>query len=382
MRSDRQDAAAGCHIGDPDIGADIGRAFGLAEGGADPVADRAACHKPPENVVICRQNDLAVDDPGADRRIKAEIAAEQHRDGVGAGMSHAVNHVVVAHAVAGRAADGAIDRHHLAACRRADRNRDVEQPVRKTEVHHLARDKGMAAVDERGAAHFDVGGDHREKGVFGRGEDLRARIDQDTRRRTRCPDHCHVAAQRKVLERGWLNIQRGEQQAADIEGGGAADQDSGRRIERHHPGRRAEAVAVDEARQHFAIDGHDIVVGGRQNPVQHRKVGNLRVAEFRARTGGDEIERVAVHILVRRPVDHHGLGDEIDPCLPRPRIADRSAAEHHCAVSLDALCGGLIGRKHKRERQRGAGTAAHQARTVADRVGHLNTSTAAGGRSG
>ena len=182
--TDRQQAAARDEIIDEDIGAHITQLGIAVEGRRDPVADGVAVHRAAGHVVVGRQDDFAIDDTGALRGIEAKIAAEQHTDRVSTGAGDAVDHVIVARPGARRAADIAVDRHHLAGRRRADRDHDVEQTIREAEIDHLARDIGMAAVDPRRAQHFDIGRDHREIGVFRRRKNLGAGIDLDTRGRS------------------------------------------------------------------------------------------------------------------------------------------------------------------------------------------------------
>ena len=229
VRPDRQQAGAGREILEENVGLGRRQLGIVVEHGVDAVTDRAAVDEAAKHVVIGRDDDLAIDDPCSLCRIKAEIAAQQHRDRILRRTRDRVDQVVVAgRPGARRAADGAADRHHLVPRSSADRNLDVEQPVRETEVHHLARDIGVAAVDPRDPAHLDIGGDHREVGILRQRGNLRAGADQYPRGRSGRTDERKVAAVGEVGKARRRGVERGQQQASDIERRGAADQQTRR----------------------------------------------------------------------------------------------------------------------------------------------------------
>ena len=381
--AERQQAAGGGHILDDDVRTHVADGGNVPEVGLHAVTDIGAVDVEPGDVVIGREDDLAIDDARALRRIEAEIAAEDHADRIGLGRGDPVDHVVVGAPVARRAADIAVELHHRAAGRRADRDRDVEQPVGQAEVHHLARDIGMTAVDPRRAQHLHIGRNHREERVFRQRADLRAGADPDLRGRARCALQRHVAAGGgEALEARHRRFERGQHQAAHIEHRIVADQDAGGRIERHEPARHLRAAhRIGHARQHRAVDDRDIAVGGGQDAVEHREIGELPVLEQGRGVRRQEIERVAVAVLDRSPVDHRRGRGDVHRGLPRRGRIDRGAATDDIARGIDRLRARCLGGQREGQRQCRAAAADQQARTVPDGVRHLSISTGTGGRS-
>ena len=290
--------------------------------------------------------------------------------------------MIVTEAVTRRAADIAVKCHHLASGGRADRHRDVEQPVGETEVHHLARDIGMAAVDARAAEHLHIGGNHGEERVFGRCQNLRARIDLDPRSRTGRACKGKIAAEfGEILEAGVSRVERRQHQRADIEGRGAANQQPGGRIEGDEAARNRRARDVLELRDHRPVDHRNIAVGGRQDAVEHREIGGRGRLKDCGVAGRQEIERVAGCILGRNPVDHHSVREHVDLVDIGGDGVDLGRAEHHRAIGIDCLRLGLLRRDGQCQRQCRAAAAQQKARTAPVQVNHLNTSTGTGGQS-
>ena len=281
---------------------------GRSTGAPRPAADRAA-----DNVDARREDDRAVGCLGGGNRIvEAEIALvdEQidrgglwHRDEQDAARQCGIV-TCAGQTPIGRT--GMVDD-----IVRADRHADVEQALVDRQIDLFAGHIGGAAVDHDRVRRLlddrrddrEIGGDrgvravrsHRVGGhAIAAHVDRRAGLDADAVGRSGRVhrEHCVGVDLRAAVGR---RIARRQQQAADVEGRTAADQQATRGVEPH-------PAAIGERLAHRALQlGDDIAVdrnltpgfAGDQDPVEHRIVGLHRriVDELQRAARGQEIDR-------------------------------------------------------------------------------------------
>ena len=289
--------------GDADIGVERGASVGT---------DRAAAH-----VVAGRQNDLAVDDIDVRRGIEADIAGQQHRHGLVLRNRDHVDSVIVSGDAGARRPAGGAGVHDRLRIVAAGADYDIEQALVDAEADLFAGDISDRAVHPGRAGMIDDRGDHGDVAVLAGRDDGRAALGDDggigiggavIQLEAVRADEVALA----IID----DIEGGEDQVADVEHCGRADDDSAGAREEHGAAGHQDTLKVAGAADDAPVEPR---WDAGENPVEDGEIEKLA-----ARL---EIERIACrqeHDLagrgrVRRPVDDRAAGLEGDRLGPCPR---------------------------------------------------------------